>query len=177
MRKSLVLLALIPILAVFNYGIFEKETLLRDGELILVALAPADPRSLMQGDYMRLRYQAAIDAAERLKQDKKQIGKSWQAPETAYLVLALDDKSIAQFVRFDTGRDKLAANERRISFRYRERWGSPDIQIYPDSFFFQEGHGSAFQSAKFGLMRLHRNGDHLLSGLADETGKQIKSRR
>ncbi|MFX7329222.1 GDYXXLXY domain-containing protein, partial [Acinetobacter baumannii] len=34
----------------------QKEMLLKEGQLVLLPLAPVDPRSLMQGDYMALRY-------------------------------------------------------------------------------------------------------------------------
>ncbi len=53
----LVLIAVI--LAVMNTAIWQKEQILAEGETVYLKLAPVDPRSLMQGDYMRLRY--AID--------------------------------------------------------------------------------------------------------------------
>ena len=47
---------LIILLGLFNNSILQKEELLSNGQLILLELVPVDPRSLMQGDYMRLRY-------------------------------------------------------------------------------------------------------------------------
>ena len=43
-------------LAVANAGIWQKETLIAEGKPIFVELGPVDPRSLMQGDYMRLAF-------------------------------------------------------------------------------------------------------------------------
>ena len=43
-------------LAVANAGIWQKETLIANGRPIYIELAPVDPRSLMQGDYMALAF-------------------------------------------------------------------------------------------------------------------------
>lgn len=50
---------LIAIIAYFSFTIIQKENILKIGKLILLELSPIDPRSLMQGDYMRLRYSIA----------------------------------------------------------------------------------------------------------------------
>ena len=176
MRKWIILLGLIPILAVFNYAIYDKQKLIEQGEAILLQLAPADPRSIMQGDYMRLRYQASIDATKWLKNAKKSAGEAWTAPSSDLLVLVLDEQKKARFNRFFTAADTLGPNERLLSFAYAKRWGTADVKIHPDSFFFQEGKATAFQIARFGMMRLHSNGDHLLVGLADEAGIEINPR-
>ncbi|MBB6283957.1 GDYXXLXY domain-containing protein [Geobacillus subterraneus] len=39
-----------------GYTVWEKERLLRDGQLVKLALEPVDPRSVLQGDYIQLRY-------------------------------------------------------------------------------------------------------------------------
>ncbi|UUZ46717.1 GDYXXLXY domain-containing protein [Massilia sp. B-10] len=49
-------LTALAVLAVANTGIWQKEKLIAEGLLIFVELAPVDPRSLMQGDYMQLRF-------------------------------------------------------------------------------------------------------------------------
>ena len=55
-RSIIILLNLVFLLIYFNHSIARKEALLKDGQLVLLELAPVDPRSLMQGDYMALRY-------------------------------------------------------------------------------------------------------------------------
>ncbi len=59
MRKWLILLCALLILAVVNFSIWQNEQLIKDGETVLLELAPVDPRSLMQGDYMALRFAMA----------------------------------------------------------------------------------------------------------------------
>ena len=56
MRIKLALLLLLPVLGYLNLGILSKESLKANGETILLELAPRDPRSLLQGDYMALNY-------------------------------------------------------------------------------------------------------------------------
>ena len=61
-KWAIIVVNLILLLAYFNYSVFQKERILKDGKLILLELAPVDPRSLMQGDYMELWYKIS-DAA------------------------------------------------------------------------------------------------------------------
>ena len=49
--------SLLATLLVANIGIWQKETLIGNGRQVFIALAPVDPRSMMQGDYMALNFQ------------------------------------------------------------------------------------------------------------------------
>ena len=64
MRKALLLITTVIVLAGVNVQIAQKERLLQQGVTMLLRLAPVDPRSLIQGDYMDLRY----DLPEFLRQ-------------------------------------------------------------------------------------------------------------
>ena len=46
------------VLAVANGSIWQREQLLGSGRVVILELAPVDPRSLMQGDYMALTFAA-----------------------------------------------------------------------------------------------------------------------
>jgi uncharacterized membrane-anchored protein len=48
------------VLVVANLGIWQKEDLVANGQPVFVALAPVDPRSLLQGDYMRLNFRVPV---------------------------------------------------------------------------------------------------------------------
>jgi uncharacterized membrane-anchored protein len=150
MPKLVILLAGIAVLAVVNYGIYEKEQVLARGRVILLELAPVDPRSLMQGDYMALRF-----------------GIQSQVPVTAglrdgHIVAALDPRGVAAFRRLDNG-TPLAPDELRIFYRVRAR----QIKLGANAFFFQEGHEPLYREARFGEARLAPNGHILLTGLRD----------
>jgi uncharacterized membrane-anchored protein len=141
----------IIVLGIINYAIFEKEHLKSAGRTVLLELAPVDPRSLMQGDYMRLRY-----AIERQVPYENSVAKK------GYLVVTVDEKEIAHFKRFY--QDEVLAKDEAL-LRYRQVGHS--IEIIPHSFFFQEGHADYYQAAKYGEFKLDAKGRSLLVALRD----------
>ena len=160
MKTTIFLFLTFTVFAVLNYAIFEKEQIRNNGETVYLQLAPVDPRSLMQGDYMRLRY-----AIER---EVKPAAAS-QQPKRGHLVVALDENSVARFVRFHEG-EELQKGEKLL--RYHRQ--ASRIRIVPDSFFFQEGHAKYYRDARFGQFKLSNNGGHLLVGLASEELRPIE---
>ena len=159
MRSTALIILSLFVLGALNYGIYAKEQIIKRGDILLLELAPVDPRSLMQGDYMRLRY-----ALERAV--PKIIEKS--LPPKGYLVIKSDANNVAQFVRIDAG-EPLQAGEKRL--QYRRSYG---LHIVPDSFLFQEGHAAFYQNAKYGVFKFDDNGNHLLVGLANLDRKMIE---
>jgi uncharacterized membrane-anchored protein len=158
-RKLVVLLGGLLVLATANLAIWQKEDLLANGRVVLLPLAPVDPRSLMQGDYMALRFQLATDAF-------RWTGAQWSSEsrkdmrQDGFVVAALDGDGVATFRRIDDG-NPLAADEVRIRFRVRN--GEPKIGT--NAFFFQEGHARYYERARFGEIRLAPDGDLLLTAL------------
>ena len=59
MRSAIAIVACVASLGLVNYSIAQKERLLASGAVVFLELAPVDPRSLMQGDYMALRFAIA----------------------------------------------------------------------------------------------------------------------
>ena len=153
-RKGIVILAGLAVLALVNYSIYSRERLLTGGNVVLLKLAPVDPRSLMQGDYMALRFQVANDLRSRVAND---------SPHDGYVVLTLDERRIGTFARIDAGA-LLAANEARMHYRMRER----QIKLATNAFFFQEGDAKLYNKARYGEFRVGGNGDSILTGLRDE---------
>ncbi|WP_333825032.1 GDYXXLXY domain-containing protein [Pinisolibacter sp.] len=159
MRRTLFLLAGVAVAAVLGSAVWRAEALLASGDEVLLELAPVDPRSLMQGDYMRLAW-----AMER---------ETIALPEettTATIVLALDPKRVGRYRRLLSegapGADEHAFQVRRGRFGER-------FEIEPHSFLFQEGHAAAYAKAKYGIFRVDIAGRHLLAGLADGEGVRI----
>jgi uncharacterized membrane-anchored protein len=56
----LVIAGLVLVLGVANYDIWQKQQVVENGQQILLELRPVDPRSLIQGDFMRLRYSETV---------------------------------------------------------------------------------------------------------------------
>ncbi len=132
----------------------QKEYVLATGRPVLLELAPRDPRSLMQGDYMVLDY--AI-SREQQQQDPGQ-------PRDGHLVLRLDEQGVGRFVRLDTPETPLAPGEFKL--RYRVRQGR--VRLGAESFFFQEGHAGRYEQARYGELRVAGSGASVLVGLRDE---------
>lgn len=143
--------------------IYQKKTLLKSGETIYFEIAPADPRSLMQGDYMTIRY--ALE---------NEIEKTTVSPTSnhGYLVIAYDNQSVGHFKRIYAG-EPLAANERLLQFRYQANH-FPKWNIKPHTFFFQEKFQSDFQKASYAIFHYNGAKNYLLVGLADKDKKRIE---
>lgn len=154
MSPRLVFGGLLATLLGVNAFIVQKERLLRSGTPVLLALAPVDPRSLIQGDYMTLRYQVSA-AAEDANPDPPRDGK---------LVIRLDEHGVASFVRFHGG-EPPGEGERLLRYRLR-RWRN--LRLGAEAFFFQEGQADTYAAARFGEIRLAPDGDCVLVGLRDE---------
>ncbi len=157
----LIAVNLVGLLVFFNFGILSKENILTEGELVLLELAPVDPRSLMQGDYMRLRYE--ISEADILT-NYDSIAKR------GYYVLKLNDSGIAKKIRIQELLNPLNKNELLVKYTS----GNWNLSIGAESFFFQEGEGEKFEAAKYGGLKIDKEGNSILIGLYDENLKQIK---
>ena len=158
MRQSLILVGLALVMAGLSWAVAQKESLLANGERVYLELAPVDPRSLMQGDYMQLRYRLAGSVRDALV-NKKQAGEVEMAGR---LVLRLDTRGVASFTRIDHGRRPLDDGE--VLLRYKQR---KSFQIGAGSFFFQEGTADIFDDAKYGELRVDAEGGAVLIGLRD----------
>lgn len=157
MRKALVVLAGVAALVLIDWTIAARERLATDGRVVLLELAPVDPRSLMQGDYMALRFRVA-DAVPR--------GDATPADGRLVLAVAPDDR--AAFRRLDDGAP-LAADEARLRFRVRD--GA--VKLATNAYFFAEGQGARYTAARYGELRVAPDGEALLTGLRDGQGKPL----
>lgn len=156
-RKATVLIGLAIIIVAVNWQIAAKERVLKEGATILLQLAPKDPRSLMQGDYMALDYAIA-----------RQIGgEHW--PNDGAIVVAAEGDGVSYFVRRYEPGSALAAGEHLL--RYRTRDGR--IRIGTDAFYFQEGLADAYVTARYGELRVDAQGEGLLIGLRDGERRKL----
>ena len=152
-KWPIVFINLILLLVYFNYSIVKKEALLKEGQLVLLELAPVDPRSLMQGDYMRLRYTISNNNGDE------------DIPKRGYCIVRMDSNNIASKVRFQKDLSPLEEDEFPIEYTSPNSWS---INIGAESFFFQEGDAEKYEKAKYGAIKTDANGNSLLVGLYDK---------
>lgn len=150
-------------LVVANAMIWRNERILSQGELVLLRLAPVDPRSLMQGDYMQLRFEieAQIDAVLQ-RGGGGQAAQAQPVPEFAVLAVGAD--RTGAFVRLQSGAMPLLEGE--VALRYQRREGR--TAVASGAFFFEEGRGEHFARADYGELRIAADGTARLAGLRDE---------
>lgn len=134
-------------LVVANGAIWQKETLISHGRPVFIALAPVDPRSLMQGDYMELNF--ALPALN-------DIG----AMRRAKVVAKIDERGVAviQGLALD---QRLAADEIVIEL---VSTGS-GLRPATDAWYFKEGEAKRWSHARYGEFRVDGKGRALLVNL------------
>ena len=154
MRRALAIVAGVVILAAANASIWSLERLQTGGRVVLLEMVPVDPRSLMQGDYMALRFVVENEAFGRRPGNELRDGK---------ILVRLDERGIGKFARRDDGRP-LAAGE--IPLRYRVRDGR--VRFATNAYFFQEGHERLYERARYGEFRVGASGELLLTCVRGE---------
>ncbi|WP_374678256.1 GDYXXLXY domain-containing protein [Piscinibacter sp.] len=144
--------SLLAVLLVANLGIRDKETLIRDGRPVFVELAPVDPRSLMQGDFMRLNFNVPGEPAEQ-RSGMLRV----QRPRA---VAQLDERGVARLLRIANG-EPLQPGELHIELTPKQgRW-----ILVSDAWFFAEGEAQRWARARYGEFRVDAQGHALLVGL------------
>lgn len=158
MKKVLFWGTTLLILVYVNFLIVEKERTLANGRTMLLRLAPIDPRSLIQGDYMDLRYRlAGIVPKDHLK-------------DRGYIVVSLDKNNVARFIRLHHG-EPLGADEHLLL--YRNRGG---LRLGAESFFFQEGDARLYERARYGELKVDRTGASVILGLRGDNFESLGKR-
>ena len=114
-----------------------------------MALAPVDPRSLMQGDYMALNFDmpaldnAKLNTARRIK-----------------VVAKVDARNVAIMQGIDTGKP-VAPDEILIELLHT----GGGLRPATDAWHFKEGEGERWAKARYGEFRIDGQGRALLVGL------------
>ncbi len=170
MRKKILVLIFLLFSALFFWSILQKEELLSHGETIRLRLAPADPRSLMQGDYMALRY-----ALERELED---IDHRKSIPSHAAAVIRIDKDKVAGFVRIYRAKEPLAEDERLLYFSNIGHGDFVQVRLRTShEWFFQEGKAKELANAKYGEFRINKKGETLLGALLDNNFQILDTSR
>jgi len=169
-RKGAIAAGLALVLGAVGWSIQVNEAILAQGTVVRLELAPVDPRSLLQGDYMALNY--AVQNELR-----------WLRPhEDGFVVVTPDAQGVGHFVRAQPAVTPLAAGEVAIRYRLREgaRGFGPRggrLRFATNAFFFEEGTGQRYESAKYGEFRVGAGGEPRLVALLDGGMKRLGENR
>lgn len=141
-----------------------NERLIRDGQRIYVALRPVDPRSLMQGDYMALRF----DLGDEMRAGPRALLQ--QSVRALQAIATIDPRGVATVTDIAPLGD--AAPPGTITLPLSRKNGH--WILVSDAWFFPEGTGARFAAARYGELRVAPSGRALLVGLADANLAPVK---
>ncbi len=149
--RALILLGTALVLGAINFSIAGKESIKRNGEIVYLDLTPRDPRSMMQGDYMALRFRLAQEIETSLKS-------ALSEGATGFANITLDGNRVASLAKPDTPSN--------LKIRYRLRKGA--VWLGTNAFFFEEGSDARYAPARYGEFRVDpASGEAVLVGLRD----------
>ena len=152
-------------LVVVNVSIWQKQQLIANGQRVYMELMPQDPRSLMQGDFMRLRF-AALQAADPMTSPLDSL--SAQRPR---MVVTLDPRGVAKPERMYGAGAPLGPQEMLLQLTRKDgQW-----VVVTDAWFFEEGQAKRWEAARYGEFRVLPDGQALLVDLADAQLRAIRS--
>lgn len=158
-RLIVLAVAVIIILGVINVEIMKKEAIVANGATVLLRIAPRDPRSLLQGDYMALRYAMAATVAGKAKDALLTDG---------LVVVEFAEGDEVSFVAIYSGQP-VTGTQQLLKFRRR----GESVRLASDAFFFEEGQWETYQRARFGELKVSDGGEAVLVGLRNEEFERL----
>lgn len=169
---------LIALLGAVNYKVQQFEDVLATGKPVVLKIAPADPRSLMQGDYMVLNYailselqQSQFSSESNESNETTGIDELSPSGKKAYILVHLDKNHVATLCE--------AQSEIPTDFKHctpnvylpiRYRGWSPELPS--QDYFFAEGKGEYYAQSEYAEYRF-KDGILLLARLLDKDFKGL----
>jgi len=165
----LVLTAVLALVYI-NLNAWQSQQIKLRGDVLFLELAPVDPLSLVQGQYMRLRFEIekSYDSTHE-DQDAIQTSRG-----NVLAIIILDDKRIGtltgllapnQWQQHPQGDDTL---QLQVHAQQTDSEKSYVVRIEQNSFLFQENTEDRYAEAKYGMFRVEEDGRYILVDLADE---------
>jgi len=166
-RLAILWIGLLATLVLVNMTVWRYEKLRNDGTVVYLELAPKDPRSLMQGDYMALRLAVALELtleADTFPAPGQTGTTSIMALRSGFVIVRPDANNVGRFVRVQAEVQPHDATELALPFRR----GPAGVEVVTTDFFFAEGRAKEFDAARYGEFRVDATGKAILTGLRDE---------
>src|SRR5690606_7842977 len=147
--------------------IHQYRSILAEGRPIVLQLAPVDPRSLMQGDYMALDYAVRRPVSGWLA-GHPAVREQLAAAGRGWLVLRPDAQGVWQLAEVTAVPPDAAAGQAAGRTALAFHWRSGEADWGARSWFFPEGEGERYAQARYGVLRVAADGTALLESLLDE---------
>jgi uncharacterized membrane-anchored protein len=171
-REKIMLVLLVIVLWILNYGIYKKEHLKKQGETVFLALDPYRLKRYQDSDFLIQEREMPLHYAFERTLSKKDTEVLSEHQKKGYIVMRADANNVGQFVRFHK-KEVIGKGEKLFRFYKRDYWNFKEneksfkIFLTPDSFFFKKGLERYYKNACYGVFKYDDSGDYLLIGLAD----------
>lgn len=138
--------------------VVNNESNLKSAQEIIVKLAPRDPRSLLQGDYVVLNYDISRDAQKAIKNKKVNKVK----------VVLSKQNEIYIFDSVYTPTQNISLKENQLFMNGKvKKWGLVYFGI--ENFFIEEGTGLEVErKAKYAKIKVTLKGDAFITELLEK---------
>jgi uncharacterized membrane-anchored protein/uncharacterized membrane protein len=159
---ALIAFGALAIAGLAGWSIWDKERILRDGRMVMLRIAPVDPRSLLQGDYMTLSFdlpQRRASPADRQPGGPQPVAIGTVGPD-----------NVAKIDEIALKRPAITQSQIVIALDVK----NSNYVVGSDAWFFKEGDSKKWEGARYGIFRVTSDGTALLAGLADEKLQPIR---
>ncbi|OAH53200.1 MULTISPECIES: GDYXXLXY domain-containing protein [Bacillaceae] len=141
---------------------WQKEQLLQNGEIVALELAPIDPRSMLQGDYVQLNYEIQTNYREHYYEDTSTLpdGKVNVLLEKSAETIDYNGKIIPVYTASSFAH---AGTGEGLKMKGKARAGTLTLGI--EHFFIPENSGAEWEEKTHAIVRVAENGDAILETL------------
>lgn len=164
MKKYLPIILACSTVLCLLWVIIGNQQHLKKSESLYIELQPVDPRSLIQGDYMRLNYELHLP----------ELANADMTPDFIH-----NKAHILAYVQLDAMRRVVATSfEPQAGAVQKLMLKNPHNYfegLYPStqSFLFAEGLGECYEQAKYAEFKVNRDGKAILAGLKNADLKDL----
>lgn len=150
MRKLLIVTAVAAQILVLGWMAFEREWVVRTGQVVFLRTAPVDPQDPMRGDYVRLNYEIATvpkslcrDGVATWFKPKDEIYNVKVRDRRVYAEIELDSEGVAELVTLsdEPPSDGLYLRGRAQAIHV----SAIDVRFGVEAFFMQQGTAKEFE--------------------------------
>ncbi|WP_270182207.1 GDYXXLXY domain-containing protein [Alkalihalobacillus sp. CinArs1] len=154
--KPLLLIVIVMTAFIFYQG-FQNEMIVRNGTEMKLKLAPIDPRSMLQGDYVHLNYE--ISTLNNVKIDRQ---------KKITVVLEKNDEGYHEYSGIygveGNWNDAYTPSSSDVIINGVLN-GNGSVHYGIESFFIQEGTGAKYEEMEYAIVKVGSNGNAILTEL------------
>ncbi|QQE73973.1 GDYXXLXY domain-containing protein [Brevibacillus composti] len=161
-RRIALLLVILLQFGMIGYQVWNSEAILAHGKTVKLELAPVDPRSLLQGDYVQLSYAISrIDEVVDERQSARVRVVLRKGEDDVYVYSGYHQVEGRWNQAYQPAPDDVIINGRAV--------GGDRVAYGIENFFVPEGTGlDVERSANYAYVRIGESGDAIVERLAEE---------